>query len=304
MVRDRGLTMTDEIRVRAYAKVNLGLEVLRRRSDGFHELRTFFQMIDWHDELRFQPAASGLHLRISGLRVPGGKRENLVLRAARALRRAGTSRRGAQILLCKRVPPGTGLGGGSSDAAATLLALRRLWSVPLSFAGLVAVARELGADVPFFLSGGAAFAAGRGDRIRPLRTVLDRRLVVVCPRARLATGTVFEAGSFRLTPGRVRIRIGRLKEALSGRSELADLLRNDLEEAAVRSCPEIAVWKRRLAETGAEAVAMTGSGPAVYGLYSDRGRAEEAAVRLEAEGVVVRIAAPVSRDRFRGEMEP
>lgn len=283
----------------SFAKVNLGLQVIRRRSDGYHELRTIFQTIDLHDELVFEPASRGVELECRGLSLSAGE-ENLAMRAARALEKTVPVKRGVRILLTKRIPIGAGLGGGSSNAAATLAGLNRFWSLNLPEQELMKLARDLGADVPFFLKGGAAFGTGRGDRIRSLSGSLNRFLLLVCPPVRLSTRRVFEAGGFGLTGKKPRIRMMSFSQALSGRGDLADLILNDLERPAFRLCPEIRSLLRRLREVGAEAVSMTGSGPCTFGLFPRRQDAERALDCFRADRFFREVCAPLSRLEFRG----
>ena len=151
---------TRALRVRAYAKINLGLEVLGQREDGYHELRTLFQTIDLHDDVAIRPRPRGLAVHCDHPEVPRDER-NLALRAALELPRHAGLAGGAEIVITKRIPVGGGLGGGSSDAAATLMALDRLWGIGLGPAGLQPLARRLGADVPFFLVGGPSLGLAR-----------------------------------------------------------------------------------------------------------------------------------------------
>jgi len=181
------------VSTRAPAKVNWTLEVLGRRPDGYHEVRTILQTVDLCDQVRVSPAGS-LELVPTGPAVVGGPPpaevpavENLAYRAAALLRdRAGVSALGARIELAKAIPVGAGLGGGSSDAAATLRALDRLWEMGLPPAALARLGAELGADVPFFLFGGTALARGRGDDVAPLPDIPPQRLLLVAPRDRPA----------------------------------------------------------------------------------------------------------------------
>ena len=169
--------------IRAYAKINLTLEVLGRRPDGYHEVATVLQTIDLSDGLHFGPAPR-LELECS---VPGlGGRDNLVWAAADALRSATRCDKGASIRLDKGIPIGMGLGGGSSDAAATLNGLNALWGLDMVDADLMDIAASLGSDVPFFLRGGTALGQGRGEVITSLTSLSKRLVVLVCPDATFA----------------------------------------------------------------------------------------------------------------------
>ncbi len=172
------------VRVPAYAKVNLCLDVLGRRADGYHELRTIFQTITLHDTLVIEASQDArIDLRIAGNSALAGEpgRDNLVYRALDELRQELRLKRGVRAVLTKRIPVGRGLGGGSSDAAAALIALLRLTGKRMEAARLVEIASRLGADVPFFLRGGRALGVGRGDEIYPLPDLARRSVLVVSP---------------------------------------------------------------------------------------------------------------------------
>ena len=160
--------MTAPLRLRSFAKINLGLEVMGLRQDGYHELRTLFQTIDLHDDIVLRPRTRGIVVRCDHPQVPLDG-SNLAVRAAEALKHYGRVGGGVEITITKRVPVGGGLGGGSSNAAAVLLGLDRLWRLGLGPSGLHPLARRLGADVPFFLIGGTALGLARGDEVYPLR---------------------------------------------------------------------------------------------------------------------------------------
>src|SRR5208337_5341720 len=177
--------MTRTIRIPAYAKVNLRLEVLGKRADGYHELRTIFQTVSLHDTLEFRPARRpGITLQIQGNESLAKEdlEKNLVYRAVEALRRESRIRPGVEIVLEKKIPAGRGLGGGSSDAAAALLGYLQFTGKQIGIARLLEIATELGADVPFFLFGGRALGVGKGDEIYPLPDLEKRALLIVSPR--------------------------------------------------------------------------------------------------------------------------
>ena len=296
--------------VRAPAKVNFGLRVLGRRADGYHRIRTRLATIALWDELRFEPGGRGARLRsvgeAGGDPIPGG-RENLVLRAAEGLESAvGRPLPGVSILLRKRIPAGRGLGGGSSDAAATLTGLNRLFRLGRSRAELHRTAAAIGMDVPFFLYGGAAVAGGRGDAVFPLAEPRGAAppplpLVLLLPRFGISTAAAYRgldpASSGRgpeRDPGRrPAAPVGRIAD-LRGRPDFdggpsfpssPDGFRNDLERSAVLESTalgrEIGEMRRALLTSGALASAMSGSGSAVYGVFDDPAAAEEAARRLD-----------------------
>ncbi|HZN54432.1 MAG TPA: 4-(cytidine 5'-diphospho)-2-C-methyl-D-erythritol kinase [Candidatus Polarisedimenticolaceae bacterium] len=252
--------------VRCPAKVNVGLRVLGRRPDGFHEIVTLFQAIDLWDELRAEPDVA-LTLSVEGEAAPSDA-SNLVLRAARSLlARAGAdAARGARLHLVKRIPAGAGLGGGSSDAAGALLLLSRLWGLRTDEGVLAGIAAELGSDVPFFLSGGTALGTGRGERIRPLTPISERALVLGHPPLPLPTPRVYEALQAPLTPADDGVTVSRLFVKLAEGNDFA-LARNDLEAAAFAMIPALAGFRDALVRSGAEVALLSGSGSTVFGMF-------------------------------------
>lgn len=275
MNRDAGARA---FQVPAFAKVNLALEVLGRRPDGFHEIRTVFQSIDLHDTLAFEPAP-GLELDCLGL--PGlAPEQNLVWKAALELARAAGRAPDARITLHKRIPAGAGLGGGSSDAAATLLGLRRLWASPVPDAMLREVAAGLGSDVPYFLSGGTALGIGRGEEIYPLPDLPEAHLVVVYPGVHISTAEAYRSLAPLLTSPRSAHRImsfcGRLEEGLAC---LAGIF-NDFETSILPAQSEIREARELLAGLGAEPPLLSGSGSSVFGFFVNE---ESARAALGAE---------------------
>lgn len=274
--------------VDAPAKLNLFLEVLGRRSDGYHELETVMVSIDWFDTLRFTPveASAGETLSIRTTVQGGGAlsadENNLVLRAARRLRQAVPAAGGVRMELIKRIPWQAGLGGGSSDAAATLAALNRLWGDPLTAEELHRLAAELGSDVNFFLaSTPLAVCRGRGERIEPLP--LRRRLpcVVVLPPGGLSTAAVFQ----RWTPGRTPQSVRPLVEELAARGGRLSQVRlyNALEAPASELHPGVREVLQRLRNYGLAAVGMSGSGSACFGIAESHRRARRIARQWNAE---------------------
>jgi 4-diphosphocytidyl-2-C-methyl-D-erythritol kinase len=270
---------------RAHAKVNLDLRVLGIRSDGYHELRTVFQSIELHDTIVCAATSGPLSLKCGKPGVPLDE-TNLVWRAAGALWTAlgrGGKPRDAQVTIDKAIPIEAGLGGGSADAAAALLTLGRLWGgAPLSL--LREVAAGIGADVPFFLSGGTALGLGRGEEIYPLVDLPVHWVVIVRPPYGVSTA---EAYAWYDEDRAAGIREPRELQILPvpWPTRAAQMI-NDLEPPVVRRHPEIAGLKAALRDAGAVAAAMSGSGSAVFGLF--RGRA-----------VAARVIKPLSRGGAR-----
>jgi len=261
--------------VRAYAKINLGLTVLGRRPDGYHELVTVYQSVSLHDILRFETPARTLSFACDAEGVPAG-RDNLVYRAALAFARATGREPRVRIVLDKKIPPRAGLGGGSSDAAVTLLALERLSSRPLGPERLGAVAAGLGSDVPFFLKGGTALGLGRGEILRPLRDLEPRHVVILKPPFGVSTAEAFRRVESSLTPPPAQTSIYRFSRQWVRGTRGYSTLGNDLEEVLARSDPRLARLVGALEARGASVAAMTGSGSAVYGVFEGGRRADRA----------------------------
>ncbi len=287
--------------VPSFAKLNLGLEVLGVRADGYHELRTLFQSIDLHDDVRISETRSGVSVTCRQPGVPKG-RTNLAHRAAgELLRRAGV-KRGVHIDIVKRIPVGGGLGGGSSNAAAVLLALDRLWGLGLGRPGLLRIARRLGADVPYFLTGGTALGVARGDEIYPLREQI-RAFVVLVPSRALRTASVFKRIDAQLTPRENSLTISRFVSSDLRGAVRFGILENELEQAALEEAPDVAKSARRmrviLVEEGAVLAQMSGSGSTFFGLFEERARAVKARKALEASGFRALLARTLSHSEYR-----
>jgi 4-diphosphocytidyl-2-C-methyl-D-erythritol kinase len=278
----------------AFAKVNLSLVVLGKRPDGFHELDTVFQAVGLADRLTFEDG-EGLTLEVDDPSIPSGP-ENLVVRAARALAEEAHVKPRARIVLEKRIPAGGGLGGGSSDAAVTLLGLSALWALDLPFERLAGLGAELGSDVPFFLFGGTARGLGRGERIEPLPDPAPAGVVLVMPPFPVATPDVFRGLG---APGWS----GGTRGAAAGRG-IED--RNDLEPAAEALFPALREVREALGAVGASQARLSGSGSTVFGLFPDLAAASEAARRLEGlpAGSAVRVVPTLTRAECRARSAP
>ncbi len=271
------------IRLRAPAKLNLYLRVVGRRPDGYHEIETLFERVDLADELAFEPHPTDVRLTCTDPDLPCGE-ENLVVNAARLLQQTSGTRRGAEIHLTKRIPIAAGLGGGSSDASATLVGLNELWGLGLGRPKLLELAATLGSDVSFFLYD-APFAVGRGrgEMCEPLAEAITLFHVLVVPEARLSTKDMYTGTQFDLTAPKPSIRM--VEHALRNGSlgELAKGLWNDLEPEAIRRCPAISLIQLQLQQRGCLAARVSGSGPSVFGLCRDAAHAEEVAARLRRD---------------------
>jgi 4-diphosphocytidyl-2-C-methyl-D-erythritol kinase len=258
------------------AKINLSLRVLGKRADGYHELRTTFQAIDLHDVLEVRPC-DRLRLTVEGSPGLSAGADNLVLRAAAELRCVTGVASGADLRLVKRIPVGGGLGGGSSDAAGALLALERLWDVRPDPATRLAIARDLGADVPFFLVGGRALGRGRGDRLTPIETGEQLAVLVGLPPFGVGTAEVFAGWSDRLTPPEKDVSVRRLSETSGNGIEDVERSENDLEAIAFGRWPVLRRFRDALRENGADTALLSGSGSSVFGVFDTRDSRDRAA---------------------------
>ena len=293
------------ITIRAHAKINLDLRVLGTRPDGFHELRTVFQAISLHDTITCVPREGPFTIECATAGVPLD-RSNLVWRAAEklwtALRRTGPLR-DVVVRLDKRIPLQAGLGGGSADAAATLMALARTWRVPLKPAQLTDVAATLGADVPFFLAGGTALGLGRGDEIYPLADLPRHWIVLLIPGFGVSSGDAYRWYDEEREPGRAPA--PREAQYVPGPwpSRAAQMI-NDLETAIAHHHPEIDQMKAALRRAGALAAAMTGSGSTVFGLFQKRSDALGAVERLSGSGWQVLLTESLGRMEYARKSRP
>jgi 4-diphosphocytidyl-2-C-methyl-D-erythritol kinase len=289
-------------RIPAYAKVNLCLDVLGRRADGYHELRTIFQTITLHDTLELETSRdSRIRLSVIGNSALAGEpgRDNLVYRALDELRRELRLRQGVRAVLTKRIPVGRGLGGGSSDAAAALLGLLRLTGKHVEAARLAEIAAGLGADVPFFLHGGRALGIGRGHEVYPLPDVPRRALLVVSPRdVAVSTRDAYRWIAPRLTKHPNATKLWRFC-ALCW-SPQGGALSNDFEVAVFPRHPRLAAIKRELLRQGAAGASLAGSGSAVFGIFQNPAKARRAARAFPKDQVFV--CSTLSRAEYRRKM--
>src|SRR5450759_2858403 len=288
--------------VPAYAKVNLRLDVLGRRADGYHELRTIFQAISLHDTLVLETKREpGIDLRIAGNSQLAGEpgQDNLVHRAIEELGREIGLLHGVHAVLTKRIPVGRGLGGGSSDAAAALMGLLQLTGKRIEAARLAEIASELGADVPFFLRGGRGLGIGRGDEIYPLPDVALRSVLIVSPHdIAVPTRDAYQWLARQLTKPPDTTKLCQFC-ALCW-SPQGGVLTNDFEAAVFPRYPRLAAIKRELLRQGAAGASLAGSGSAVFGIFQNPAKARRAARAFPKDQVFV--CSTVSRADYRRKL--
>jgi 4-diphosphocytidyl-2-C-methyl-D-erythritol kinase len=278
-------TVAGGVEVLAPAKLNLFLEVLARRLDGYHEIESLMVTVNLHDTLTVSELEAGsLVLDCDDPSLPAGS-ENLVVRAAERLRAATGCTRGAKITLRKVIPSQAGLAGGSSDAAAALVALDRVWDLGMSVPALDAVAAEIGSDVAFFLHGPSAICRGRGERVEDMPLGQSLHFVLVAPHVGLSTADVYRNVRAAETPRRLEPVLGAL--AHGGTAALGRSLFNRLQPVAESLRPELIRVRDALASLAPplDGSLMSGSGSAYFGLCRDPAAAVRAAEALEPLGL-------------------
>ena len=267
----------EQITRKAYAKINIGLDVLRRREDGYHEVRMIMQTVDICDDLTFKRTAqSGIVIQTDHEDLPVDD-NNLIYKAADLLFREKGITEGVKITLTKRIPIAAGMAGGSSDAAATMRGLNELFEMGYSIQELQELGVKLGADIPYCLVGGTMLSEGIGEILTPLPTPPDCFLVVAKPDINVSTGFVY--GNLHADRLTYHPDIDGMIEALHTGSlnGITDRLGNVLETVTVKEYPVIEEIKELLRDMGAENALMSGSGPSVFGIFKERETAESAA---------------------------
>jgi 4-diphosphocytidyl-2-C-methyl-D-erythritol kinase len=276
--------------IKTPAKINWFLSILSQRDDGFHTIASLMQCVSLYDTIVFRPAPE-LDI-VSDLTI--SVQDNLVYKAASLLKRYALYGKGAAIRLKKMIPVGAGLGGGSSDAACTLTGLNRLWGLGLSMRELSSLASQIGSDVPFFLNGTVAFVEGTGERVTPFTIRSSVVLLLVKPPQSVSTSWAYSAfdrrriqenpSGFCLNPKpdkltKKAVDIKLFCQALERKdlNALGSLVMNDLEEAVTERYPVVSEIKHRLKKTGAAVSSMSGSGSAVFGIFTNREKARNAA---------------------------
>ena len=262
--------MIEALHLESPAKVNLRLEILKKREDGYHELRTVLQKINLHDLLHFSlKKERGISITTDHPNLPVGK-SNLVYQAVQSILKKSAYKGGVLIEIKKRIPLGAGLGGGSSNAATALKAMSQLLKIDFPKKELMRMGLEIGADVPFFFLEGAAIASGIGEHLKKIE-LPGLWYVLIYPNFEVSTRWAYQ--NFILTKRQFHFN---LRELLRTPKGILRLLWNDLEEVVSKEYPQIGVMKKMLYSAGALGASMTGSGPTVFGVFSEEGGASEA----------------------------
>lgn len=290
----------DTFTLRAFAKINWTLHVLGRREDGYHELQTVFQTVSLHDSLTFRSTPDkAITLLCNEPDIPSDD-TNLVVRAAETLRQRFRVTAGASIILEKHIPPAGGLGGGSSDAAVTLLGLSRLWNLDPTRDDLEEMGGLLGADVPFFFTGGTAAGVGRGSEVTPLPDAPETALLIVTPDVKVSTAEAFNAlNSPALTKADADTILSSSRLRVDFSDSVYGTLKNDFEDVIFELHPEIMRVRDRLMHFGARGALLAGSGASVFGVFDNVEAQERAADAMRSEtGWRVFECATLSRARY------
>jgi 4-diphosphocytidyl-2-C-methyl-D-erythritol kinase len=280
------------MRIRSFAKINLGLEVLRKREDGYHEIRTLFQAVDLSDRLEFRPLRQDRILLQGNDNTISWDESNLIYKAGRLLKERFKLKTGIRVIVEKNIPAGKGLGGGSSNAAATLWSLNKIWDLELEKDDLMELGRLLGADVPYFFEGGLCLGEETGTRITPLDDIPPCFCVLVLPSFSLSTAAVYGQVSTSLTS---RDKDSKIIKFLDSRN--LSLLGNDLEEIVFRTHPQIEAIRNLFLKQGSKLALMSGSGSAVFGLFLEKEKAEGASRMFMKEYAVV-LAETLPREGY------
>jgi len=269
--------------LRAYAKINIGLHILGKRGDGYHDIETVFREIGLADEIGIEPADE-IEFICTSDHVPSDG-TNVCVKAARLLRDRHAAGKGARIVLHKHIPVGAGLGGGSSDAAAVLTGLNDMWSLHLDTTTLRQIGVQIGSDVPFFIEGGSAYGLGRGEILERLRLEVPSWIVLIVPPVHVSTSWAYR----HLVVHRDHTPTGLRDEVLShiNRShEMTASVVNDFEESVFQQYPIIRDVKKGLLHAGASFALMSGSGSSVFGLFDDEATARLAAGSFPQDHIV------------------
>jgi 4-diphosphocytidyl-2-C-methyl-D-erythritol kinase len=269
--------------LQAPAKVNLRLDVLRKRSDGYHDLRTMMERVNIHDEIEIKIVEKGLFVQCDNEEVPEDE-DNIAFRALKEILAYSSRNVGVEVFIKKNIPVASGMGGGSSNAAAVIKGINYLLKLKLNKEKLIKIGAKVGADVPFFLFEGPALAEGIGEQLKKIRSMPKLLFLIVNPGIKVSTEAVYNRYNAEHTYGD---KPEELPSVYRTKKDVAKILSNDLEKVTIKEFPVIEEIKNELIKNGAIASLMTGSGPTVFGLYSDKiklSQAFEKLVRKKKDG--------------------
>ncbi len=293
----------EAVTLQAYAKINLGLDVLRKRPDGYHEVKMIMQSISLADTLELKKIPEGTIRLINGAErdnpeVPMDK-TNLIYRAIDLIKQKYAISEGIEATLTKRIPVAAGMAGGSTDAAAALKGMNQLFALGLSEQELCELGVTLGADIPYCIMGGTALSEGIGERLTPLPPMPECWILIAKPPICVSTGFVY--GNLKANELTVHPDIDGMTEAIKHNDlhGITSRLGNVLETVTIPAHPEIAVIKDRMLDYGAMQALMSGSGPTVFGIFAEEEQAAEAGTAIQKEGLSgqVYLTKPIDRNK-------
>jgi 4-diphosphocytidyl-2-C-methyl-D-erythritol kinase len=282
----------ESLTLKSYAKINLCLDVLKKREDGYHEIFSVMQAINLFDKLTLHKTERDMVIRCDHPDVPEDE-NNLAYRAADLLFKERNLKGGVRIDIEKKIPVSAGLAGGSSNAAFTLKGINQLFGLELSFKKLCSLASRIGSDVPFFLHSGQGVARGRGEQIVPIGLYRDYWLVLICPNLMISTRMVYQEVKIDLTKGQSCINL-KVCDNKNGFLKSLRQFDNDLEKVVIHRHAAIGQIKKELENSGAIKSSMSGSGPTVYGIFEKKPQAEEVARKLTRGDWQIFLARPIA----------
>ena len=282
----------DLVTLNSFAKINLGLELLSKREDGFHDIATVFQLIDLHDRINYRKTSGNIKVSSTMADIPQDE-SNLAVRAFLLFKEKTGISDGINIHIEKVIPAGGGLGGGSSNAATTLLAANYMWQKNLKQNELQKMAGRLGSDVSFFIGGGTALGTGKGDVLEKIELPADYWILLVCPGIHVSTQWVYKRAKITLTKQEKLTKFRSIFEHYDPHALHGSLV-NELESVVFGRHPVLSVYKEQLYERDAFYAGMSGSGSTIYGLFSDRNHAEKAGTFFSIErGIRTFLCRPI-----------
>ncbi|MCJ7812117.1 4-(cytidine 5'-diphospho)-2-C-methyl-D-erythritol kinase [bacterium] len=279
--------------LRSYAKINLGLLLLDKRKDGYHNIATVFQQIDLYDIMTFRKGSSAIEITATDPAIPSNKK-NLAFKAFQLFQKKLAIQEGLEIYIKKYIPVGGGLGGGSSNAATTLLAVNHLYGNPLSDTELNRIAAHLGSDVPFFLKGGTALGQGRGEMLTPLRWPTNYWIVLTCPPFGVSTSWAYNQAKITLTKDEKFTKFVLILERYNPHALKANF-QNELEGVVFRRHPILREIKEQMYQRDAFYAGMSGSGSSIYGLFFEKKQAKSVKTFFSTQkGLSTYLCRPIS----------
>ena len=289
------------IKLHSFAKINLGLHILGKRTDGYHEIRTVYQTIMLHDNLEIS-MRSGNGLEFNCNLVELRDENNLVVRAIEAVRNRTGVKTGLSVQLQKQIPTGSGLGGGSSNAAITIMALDYLLKLKMSRQEWFEIGEELGADVPFFFLGGRAIGLGTGSEVYSLQDHLPSHLLIVISAFPIATVDAYRQASLRLTSQDNKSKIPAFCPAVIDNIESGKELENHFESVVFNNQPSLKQIKKRLLQCGATKAGLTGSGSAIVGFFDSKRDLKQAQVALRNRDIQLITTRTTTRKQYQDSL--